>query len=828
MNGEIQIFELLEDVLNDKKSFKESLMLYNKISVKYTDINTSKINCVKRSILSFFLVKEKDEGWSDLLVNLRMVIKVFNRRLKINDDLKSKIEEKEFNSDLIISTEGKENYINIGQSKIKWLDNYDDIELIYNFEQKAPTINRIVKGDLRLKQMTGFDFYSSACQKFIIRAIENQLPGTTILSTMPTGGGKSLPNQFVSFFEKSGTTIVVVPTVALAIDQCKSSEKYFNNDRVCRTYYDGISEEDREDIFSELLANKVAIMYLSPESIINGKFNTVIRKAAEMGIIKRLVVDEAHIIAEWGEFFRTEFQFLSIFRKDLIKITNGELRTVLLSATVTERTEMILKNLYSEGNNFIQIRGDSLRNEIIYYISRCNNEYIRRKRILEIISRLPRPLIIYVPVIEMAHVYLDLLKENEYSRVRMFTSETSSSERKSILNAWDEDGIDIIVATSAFGMGVNKKEVRSVIHTFVPESIDRFYQEVGRCGRDGYNALSFIFTSLKEDEKFIKFFTRSKVLTVQKIVERWKAIIEDAEEQLSGDELWVSVEAVPEKLKDAERTGSLNIAWNEYVLLFLHKMRIIEILNIKKDAKSFQRRILIKLLRVDLINNISELEKELEPKRNKERELVDKEIHLVKEMIQQNKKCWSNYYRKAYSLAENKCNGCPVCRDRKYDKYTTEDYFTIEENMELLKKSLTFNRSGDDCLVLLDGKDYKAMMYNILNKCNELNIDCLVIPDNISYEYYIWEKAKESRLYFYSYNDFISYNEESLVYGNIAIIMSDKDDLNDRLYKKSMALKGKGNIKRLMVISEQDLYIKSEGKTLSNIIEGLEFCIGGK
>lgn len=711
---------------------------------------------------------------------------------------------------------------------IGWLDNTDDLDMLYDFETPQKSSGNNVMGDGRLLNMTGFKTYSSNCQKLIIRAIENQIDGTTILATMPTGGGKSLPVQFVSYYEYSGTTIVVVPTIALAIDQSKSARKLFNGNRNIRAYYDGISRDEKVEIFKELQGNKIAILYLSPESILNGSFNEQILVATQKGIIKRLVIDEAHIVAEWGEFFRTEFQFLSIFRKKLLVESRGELKTILLSATVTKDTENILRTLYSEENKFIQIRGDSLRNEIIYYIKRCQNDGERQKRILELIPMLPRPLIIYVPIIEKATSYYELLKNVGINRVEKFTSETNSSERERIMRGWENDRIDIIIATSAFGMGVNKKEVRAVIHTFVPESIDRFYQEVGRGGRDGYNSLSFIFTSLKEDEDHIQFFTSSKVLSVDKILERWNSLLDNYIEKKSGDELWITPETVPNSLKGEGHTGNLNIAWNEYVILFLYRQGIIDILDLKLDSKSKKRVILIKLLKLDLINNKDRLKAYLEPIRANERLKVDNEIHYVKEMIKSTNTCWGNHFSKVYKLTEEKCNGCPNCRASKHSIYRTKDYFEVYENKNLLRESFLKNREFKERGVIVKSENFYREFYKILEACIENNIDCLVLDKNIDMDSFDYYKLINSKIYVYRYEDLIRYNERNYICGNVAIIFSEDDSLNDKLYNYTHKLIENKKICTSLFIAHGDIKIISEGKRISNLIDGTIKYIGGK
>ena len=571
---------------------------------------------------------------------------------------------------------------------------------------------------------------------------------------------------------------------------------------------------------------QVSLLYLSPESVLNGSFHDVILKSAESGIIKRLIIDEAHIVSDWGEFFRTEFQFLSIFRKKLLEVTKGKLKTILLSATITDKTEKDLKNLFSEGDNFIQIRGDSLRNEITYYKSRCMSESIREKRVLEILPFLPRPLIIYVPVIERANKFYDLLIEKGYKRIRQFTSDTSSEDRRRILDAWGDDRIDIIIATSAFGMGVDKREVRAILHTFIPENLDRFYQEVGRGGRDGYSSLSLVLTSLKEDENYITFFTRNKVLSVEKIIERWKAILDEHREQISGDELWVTVESAPERLKENGKTGKLNVSWNEYVILFLFRHKIIDILDIKLDSETKNRILNIKLIELELANDLEKLKKYLEPIRALERASVDKEIHYVRSMITNDDQCWAKYFRKTYTLTDRTCNGCPVCRRKGESKTYSNEGFDIIENKELLIKSLLANRKDMSKLVIANFHNSLDDIKKVMDLCIENEIDCVISDFNLVDKVSMYNYLK-FKFYLYSYEDFLKRVDENLVIGNIAVFFSKEQDINDYLYRFILKLKNKKRIKTILMIVSDDIYIESEGKTIKNIVECSINNLGG-
>lgn len=278
MKVEDKVFEVLENLINEKIDVKEGCERY-KAYVKYEkDINLSKINAVKRSILSYIGYRNQGSGISDLITNIRQVTLNYKRRIKVPFYIKEEIYRNEYISDLYIDEEGTELYLYTKKTKNFLGEDSKDYYEVYDYS-KVEKHCEYVAGDIRLKNMTGYDSYSSSAQKLIIRAMENQINGTTLLAVMPTGGGKSLTAQFVSYYEKEGTTIVVVPTIALALDQCNSSQKFFTGDRKARAYCDGVTKEEKKEIIKELEEGKIGILYLSPESIMNGIFLDKIGRA---------------------------------------------------------------------------------------------------------------------------------------------------------------------------------------------------------------------------------------------------------------------------------------------------------------------------------------------------------------------------------------------------------------------------------------------------------------------------------------------------------------------------------------------------------------------
>ncbi|MDH2334694.1 DEAD/DEAH box helicase [Clostridium perfringens] len=822
MSSEEKILDALEDVFNDKLAIP---LFVKDLENNTNSLNSSKYNIIKRTVSSYLKMKLDKSNGFDFFVNLRQLIITFKRRFLVSNYIIDKFKEIE-NIDLYLEIskgfEG-EYYINSKNIILKWLNDENLLNDFKHIFEKKIAESSTATGDFRLKEMTGYYSYKSYCQKFIIRALEYQEFGTTILATMKTGGGKSLLVQYISKYELDGTTIVVLPTIALTIDQYESSKKYFiDENRKVYAYYEGVSQFEKQKIFNDLEKGKVAILYISPESILNGMFYDKIMECAKKGLLNRLVIDEAHLVLDWGEFFRTEFQFLAVFRRKILNLTNNRLKTVLVSATITDRSEEALENLYSEKNKFIEIRGDSLRDEISFYKIKCKNNQQRKERIKEVIPVILRPMIIYVPTIADANEYYGLIKELGCESVEMFTSDTSTENRRKILNKWDNDEIDVMVATAAFGMGVDKKEVRSIVHTFVPEGIDRFYQEVGRSGRDGYKSYSFLFTSLKEDKEYINYFTRNKVLSANNIVERWYGIMKNPYEKIYGDEYWVSVRGIPEHLLDKPFSGKTNEAWNEYVILFLYRNNFIDIMDVKLDKNNKSRLLHIKLKKIDIMDNHELFIKKIEELRCKNREYIDKDIDNMINMIKEDKVCWGKIFEKTYKYTEAKCIGCPVCRKNKEKHRKCEDYFEIVKGNKILTEAFNKNKEKiKEGLINLENNVLDNIDY-IIDLCNREELQCLILPDKELCNKIIDSKLN-SKTYLYNYDEAFNI-EENMLRGNIGIVMTlNNEDINNKLFRKYNLQYSKDKIKKLLYISDKDVYIKSEFRNIEGCLEKISY-----
>ena len=449
---------------------------------------------------------------------------MFQRYIQVHEDIAAPL--RKIASDFGLSIDYA-NEVNAINSYPDWFQHAEHLEDVFRLKKRRSTVPQI--GDGLLYEMAHYTHYLSTEQKILIQGVFNMGEGQTLLGCLPTGGGKSLIGQLPAFVETrggtvhgavsgAGSTIVIVPTVALAIDQYESSKKIFKNaideEHSPQAYYGGMSEERKKLICNGVRNGTIPLLYTSPEAVLSGRLHHALMEGARNGRISRLVIDEVHIVVDWGSAFRTDFQLLSILQRKLLEASGGRLKTVLLSATLTDEAVGILKTLFKNQAGFSEIRSDALRFEPMYFIDCPKDEWERQKRMVEVLPLLPRPIILYVTSREKAAFWEEYIKTNGFLSVTSFTGDTGDTEREVILEKWNKDEIDMIVATSAFGMGVDKPDIRTIIHLCLPESVNRYYQEVGRGGRDGFASISLLSTVLKEDEREAHSLTKTSVLTV--------------------------------------------------------------------------------------------------------------------------------------------------------------------------------------------------------------------------------------------------------------------------------------------------------------------------
>lgn len=838
--------QIVQDVLMKEISVDEGAKVINEwYNMQTNQVLRSKTSCLLRLFRCLISIVEQGEkgNWHDFAGHLRQTILMHNHRFQLHEEF---VQPLSTIKDLFNFSIASNNEINVLDTYPSWFHHADKLKAVFQLEQRRNSKTQL--GDGILYHMTRFTHYISREQKVLVQACLSMNAGETLLACLPTGGGKSLIGQLPAYMETrggtihggvagAGTTIVVVPTVALALDQFHAAKKFFKNalseGHQPQAYVSGISEEKKKIIYEGLRNGTLPLLYTSPEAILNGRLHKIILESAKQGKINRLVIDEAHIVVDWGSAFRTEFQLLSVFRKKLIEASSGAIKTVLLSATLTESSSSTLKQLFSEKGHFIEIRSDALRYEPIYFLDQPSDAISRQERILEILPLLPRPIILYVTKREDAQKWEFLIRNLGFTSVEQFTGDTSSNDRDRILKLWNSNQLDLIVATSAFGMGVDKPDIRTVIHCCLPESVNRFYQEVGRGGRDGFSSISLLST-IQDDLDEASSLTKSNVLTEKRMAERWGKLRTQPTDRVSGDEFWINTDVRPHDLKDNEPNQS-NANWNETAILFLYRWGLIDILDFRKEENDTRRSLLIKMLEINYLENQEKLIERLEPDRKTERERLNYDFQQIKDLVwSANKNCYSNAFQETYPFANEACGGCPVCHASNTIPYCFEAVTEI--------KSKTLNSISLPTGKLIDqhlGHYQELFIYlqqqqdvldvnklaNLLRGLISSGVNTIVIPslnsDEVTYLLSKLPNETHSNYTLFAAEEFLENVNQYITLNTTAIIYPLDVELINQLYEwtKRYVFLDKNN--KVIHISHRDLYLPNERKHLIELIDGI-------
>ncbi len=456
-----------------------------------------------------------------------------------------------------------------------WVSGLGDMALDHPTESSKITDESIF-GEPWLVGLVGKAAWKSAAQKDVTWTALNAAPNSTLLVGLPTGSGKSLVYQCSALFQP-GMTVVVVPTVALGIDQLAALKDLACADQLRPLFY--TSDDNADFVLSEVDSRRCRLLVTSPEAIVSGRLGAVLLRQAGEGYLQQLVIDEAHLIESWGAEFRVEFQLLgAVLRKWREQSPNG-IKTLLLSATFSPQAPAMLKRMFSNGDGLWQQRViQRLRPEIHYFsASTWATEDDQILRVTEALLYLPRPAILYVTEKSKAVAWGIRIAEMGFERFRVFHGDTPTVLRTTILDEWRKDELDLVVATSAFGMGVDKSDVKTIIHACLPEGIDRFYQEVGRGGRDGTATISLLVPGGR-DQQIANLMGPTLLADPKKIQGRWDAMWGSRSEENDG-RFSVHTAVRPTYHFGTETYGE-SIRWNKRLLLLMERADLILIVGL--------------------------------------------------------------------------------------------------------------------------------------------------------------------------------------------------------------------------------------------------------
>jgi ATP-dependent DNA helicase RecQ len=435
--------------------------------------------------------------------------------------------------------------------------------------------------DPAVAELTGgaLTTYRSGAQRDAIRMSALHGGDLTLHVVLPTGSGKSLVEVAPGLLRSGSTTVVVVPTVALALDQELQTHQRFPAaglpDRLA--LHGALNDEEKLQIRRRLRDGNQRLLFTSPESAITLTESLI--ELASRGVLSHFVVDEAHLVRTWGLDFRPEFQLLGAMLDDITAAAHAAGRpgpTIVLATATLARSALELNDELLGHGRRAWIGSSFLRPELRYLLGACTSTAERDTRLVETLRHAPRPAIVYVARPQDAAHIVGLLREAGIQRCVAFTGGTGGGEREAILRDWSGSHgptrYDIVVGTSAFGLGVDQADVRTVVTAYMPLSVDRFYQEVGRGGRDGHAAVSIWLPVPASDRGVSEHLDGATFIGDAKAWPRWEAM--RALGQQVDEGLEVDVRVRPPHIAELSDKNTL---WNRNTLTLMERSGLIRL-----------------------------------------------------------------------------------------------------------------------------------------------------------------------------------------------------------------------------------------------------------
>ncbi|UEQ78914.1 RecQ family ATP-dependent DNA helicase [Chryseobacterium arthrosphaerae] len=402
-----------------------------------------------------------------------------------------------------------------------------------------------------LKYFWGYTGFRDSQEEIIDAVIKEK----DALVLLPTGAGKSLCYQLPALL-KEGTCLVISPLLALMKDQVNQLKfrgieaEYLSSE---------LDEYDAEDIYNRCKEGLTKLLYISPERLTNTQFLQNIQDIQ----LSFIAVDEAHCISEWGQDFRPSYQNIKGFRSN-----NPEIPCLALTATATPK-------VLDEIKNKLELRNPSVfqksfkRNNIRIFTEEVSDKF---QRVFDILKYNNDSGIVYVRTRKEAEQLSEFLKKNQLKNVDYFHAGLTTKEKNAKQNLWNNSDNHVLISTNAFGMGIDKDNVRFVIHYSPAASLENYYQEIGRSGRDGKESFAFMLWNKQELLNFDQILKNQIPNKAEflKIISYLYSIFQVAEFELPEKTFQLNINGIQNftRLSKAKISNVLNFLHNQEIIYY--------------------------------------------------------------------------------------------------------------------------------------------------------------------------------------------------------------------------------------------------------------------
>ncbi|WP_343610001.1 ATP-dependent DNA helicase RecQ [Chryseobacterium oranimense] len=400
-----------------------------------------------------------------------------------------------------------------------------------------------------LKYFWGYDTFRDSQEKIIDAVIKEN----DSLVLLPTGAGKSLCYQLPALL-KEGTCLVISPLLALMKDQVSQLKlrgieaEYLSSE---------LDEYDAEAAYDRCKDGLTKLLYVSPERLTNIQFLQNIEEIQ----LSFIAVDEAHCISEWGQDFRPSYQNIKDFRKNHPKIP-----CLALTATATPKVLEEIKNKLELKKPFV-FQKSFKRENIRIFMDEVSDKF---QRVFDILKHNNDSGIVYVRTRKDAEMLAEFLNKNQVKNVDYFHAGLTTKEKNTKQAIWNKSDNHVLISTNAFGMGIDKDNVRFVIHFSPAPSLENYYQEIGRAGRDGKDSFAFLLWNKQEllnFDEILKNQTPNKAEFL-KIITYLYSIFQVAEYELPEKVFQLNIQGIQNftRLSKAKISNVLNFLHNQEII----------------------------------------------------------------------------------------------------------------------------------------------------------------------------------------------------------------------------------------------------------------------